>query len=267
MERPRLAPWRKAALAEVHRLASVHARAVDGVSSQGGTPGLSDGTPAGTTCNAPVNLLSLYPTLTELTGLPAKEDNDAPSLVPLLRNADAEWPHVSITYLGRPGNYGLSARQFRYIHYDNGDEELYDIESDPHEWTNLATNADFSAKLAELKSYAPSKFAEYENASVGSLPKLKWYPSNDQELPASKPDGNKFNVVISNQSGQPAKVSLMDVAGGPQPYGTLETAWSKPYETRPGEVWLISDATGEPRGYFRIGDRPAHAVIPPKHPD
>lgn len=49
-----------------------------------GTPGLPQGTTDGTVCSKPVNLLSLFPTLTALAGLPAKTDNDGPSLVPLL---------------------------------------------------------------------------------------------------------------------------------------------------------------------------------------
>ena len=75
------------------------------------------GTAAGAICTRPVNLLSLFPTLTELAGVPAKETNDGPSLVPLLKNPDAEWPHVSLTHLGEPGSFGLSAENWRYIQY------------------------------------------------------------------------------------------------------------------------------------------------------
>lgn len=227
-----------------------------------GTTGLPQGTVAGTSCDAPVNLLSLYPTLTELSGLPQKETNDGPSLVPLLKNADADWPHASITYLGRPGNYGLSGRRFRYIAYDNGDEELYDIKTDRYEWANLATKPEFAGKLSELKSHVPKKFATYVNASVDSLPLLKWHSLNDGKVPASKPEGDKFNILISNKSGQPARVFWMDRSGKPRSYGTLETGWRKPYQTRPGAVWMIADPVGEPRGYFTVGDRTAHALIP-----
>ncbi|MFT4638217.1 MAG: arylsulfatase A-like enzyme [Verrucomicrobiales bacterium] len=51
-----------------------------------GVPGLPEGTTPSGLCSRPVNLLSLFPTLTELCGLPAKNDNDEPSLVPLLKN-------------------------------------------------------------------------------------------------------------------------------------------------------------------------------------
>ena len=226
------------------------------------TIGLTSGTKAGTVCDAPVNLLSLFPTLAELSGLPPKEDNDGPSLVPLLRDPKAEWPHVSATYLGRPGNIGISARRFRYIGYDNGDEELYDIENDRYEWKNLAPDVAFADKLAELKRYVPSEFAEYVGASVASLPKLKWVSLSGKMAPASKPDGDKFNVVFSNQAGRPMKVFWINRQGEPRPYGTLETGWSKPYQTRPGAVWMISDANEHPLGYFTVGDRTAHAVIP-----
>ena len=55
---------------------------------------------------------------------------------------------------------------------------------------------------------------------------------------------------------------LVNRQGEPKPYGTLETGWSKPQQTRPGAVWMIADANDKPLGYFTIGDRTAHAVIP-----
>jgi arylsulfatase A-like enzyme len=227
-----------------------------------GTTGLPAGTTRGTTCDAPVNLLSLFPTLTDLCGLPAKASSDGPSLLPLLKDANADWPHVSITYLGRPGNVGISGKRFRYIRYANGDEELYDIESDRFEWENLATKPEYADKLTELRAQVPKHFTEYVGASVASLPKLNWTPLSGESAPPSKPDGNKLNVVFSNQSGRPVRVFWMNRQGQAKPYGTLETAWSKPYQTRPGAVWMITDASEEPLGYFTVGDRAARAVIP-----
>ena len=62
-------------------------------------PGLPAGTNAGVRCDQPVDLLSLFPTLTDLSGVPARKDNDGPSLVPLLKNAQSDWRHVGITYM------------------------------------------------------------------------------------------------------------------------------------------------------------------------
>ncbi len=56
------------------------------VPAGGAAPGLADGTKPGSVCDRPVNLLSLFPTLAELAGLPQKPGCDGPSLVPLLRD-------------------------------------------------------------------------------------------------------------------------------------------------------------------------------------
>ncbi|MCM2373231.1 sulfatase-like hydrolase/transferase [Aporhodopirellula aestuarii] len=232
-----------------------------------GAPGLPRGTVAGTKCNAPVNLLSLFPTLTQLSGLPADATHDGPSLVPLLDSPNAQWPHASITYLGRPGNFGVSGRRFRYIHYDNGDEELYDIETDRYEWNNLAPKHEFANRIAELKAHLPKEFAEYANNNSGeSLPDLKWTPFNGTDKLVSQPKGDKFEVRVSNEAGEPIKIFSIDSQGEKHSYGTLETGWSKPYETRSGTVWLVANAEGQPFGYFTVGDQAAHAVVPMPNP-
>ena len=46
-------------------------------------------------CTRPVQLLDLYPTLTELCELPRNKMNEGHSLVTLLKNPAAQWPHAS----------------------------------------------------------------------------------------------------------------------------------------------------------------------------
>lgn len=227
-----------------------------------GTPGLPQGTKAGTTCNEPVNLLSLYPTLTQLADLPDKKRNDGPSLLPLLEDPQAEWPHVSITYIGKPGSYGLSDKRWRYIEYENGDNELYDIESDRYEWVNLATNSENSELIASLRAHAPTEYAKFVAASDESLPKLKWHPADDSVPPNSNPDGNKFDVVFSNKRNDPVKVYWMTRQGKRKSFGTMQAGWRRPYKTRPGTVLLITDLYENIIGYFRVGDRTSHAIVP-----
>ncbi len=50
-----------------------------------------------------------------------------------------------------PGNHALNTRDWRYLRYANGDEELYDIANDPHEWHNLARDENHRPRLTEMQ--------------------------------------------------------------------------------------------------------------------
>ena len=231
-----------------------------------GVPGLKAGTNAGTISSKPVNLLSLFPTLTELCGLPRHPDSDGPSLVPLLGNPEADWDHVSVTHLGEAGSYGLSTVGWRLIHYANGDEELYDVANDPFEWTNLAEDPEHAAQRDRLRAAAPKTFAKKVPPSEDSLTKLKWHPVTDEPVPASKPDGNPFRVVFINKRDTPVELYWMDRSGKPKSYGGIEAGKRKRQQTRPGAVWQIADEAETPLGYFVVDDRTAQAIVPPVDP-
>ena len=226
-----------------------------------GAPGLPAGTRPGT-CSKPVNLLSLFPTLLDLSGLPAQSHHDGPTLLPLLRDPASEWSHVSLTHLAEPGSFGLSAEDWRYIRYAEGGEELYDVQADPHEWNNLATHAAHAGKLAQLRGLAPTSFAPKPVTKDESLPALTWHPAGDMSPPASRPDGNTFDVVFINRSGAAVTLHWLDREGNPRTYGEILPGDRRRQQTRPGATWLITDAAGKPLGYFLIGDRAARAVIP-----
>ena len=52
-------------------------------------------------------------------------------------------------------NHAVSSERYRYIVYSDGSEELYDLETDPHEWTNRAMDPALSAVKAELMDGLP----------------------------------------------------------------------------------------------------------------
>ncbi len=224
---------------------------------------LPEGTQPGTRCDAPVNLLSLFPTLTELCELPAKVACDAPSLLPLLKDANADWPYLSVTYLATPGTYSISGQTHRYIHYHDGSEELYDIQSDPYEWTNLATRTESANRLAEFREVAPTEFATRIAPSVESLTELTWHPVTNGNAPPSKPDGNPFPVYFENRRNTEVELFWMDTLGGKKSYGRIGPEARMEQQTRPGAVWMIADADSQqPLGHFIIDDRSAKAIIP-----
>lgn len=227
-----------------------------------GTQSLPEGTkPA--KCDRPVNLISLFPTVLELSGLPARAENDGPSLLPLLKDPNGAWSHPSITYLDQPGSFGLSADRWRYIHYANGEEELYDIENDPYEWTNLVHSEDHADRLSDLRKLAPKEFAPKPPVKVESLEELPWVRLAEGETaPPSKPDGNVFPVHFFNQTDASVELYWMDREGGKKRYAVIPKGETVQQPTRPGAVWMIAREDGRALGYFRVDDRTARAIIP-----
>lgn len=224
---------------------------------------LPNGTQAGTVCDAPVNLLSLFPTLTQLCGLPEKAACDGPSLVPLLKDSNAPWPHYSVTYMATPETYSISGRTHRYIHYRDGSEELYDIQQDPYEWINLATLSDSANRLAEFRRAAPAAFAPRVEPSFESLTELRWHPASSETAPPSRPDGNPFVVYFENKRVTQVELYWMDREGAKKSYGQIASGARKQMQTRPGAVWMIADAESQtPLGYFIVDDRTAKAIVP-----
>lgn len=112
------------------------------------------GVTKGGRCKSPVELLDMYPTLVELCGLPARNDLEGHSLVPQLRDAKAprEWPAITSH---NQGNHGIRTVNWRYIHYADGTEELYDLARDPHEWTNVVADPKHATVLAEHRRWLP----------------------------------------------------------------------------------------------------------------
>lgn len=108
----------------------------------------------GVRCGKPAELLDLFPTLIELGGLAAKTGLEGHSLVPQLRDPNAPRPWPAITTHNQ-GNHGVRTERWRFIHYADGSEELYDMEKDPDELTNLASRSDQSEILSELRKWIP----------------------------------------------------------------------------------------------------------------
>jgi arylsulfatase A-like enzyme len=105
-------------------------------------------------CSQPVELLDLYPTLIELCGLPPKNGLEGHSLVPQLKAATSSRPWPAITTHNQ-GNHAIRTEKWRYIRYADGSEELYNHESDPNEWKNLAKSAAHSLIKSNLAGWLP----------------------------------------------------------------------------------------------------------------
>ncbi|MGZ0654585.1 sulfatase [Coraliomargarita sp. W4R72] len=126
----------------------------------------------GQQCSRPISLIDIYPTLNDYCNLPMPSQGlDGHSLRPFLEMPEmGQWEGPDFAFcswMGPPtaqqrstpyikaeaANQHLAvvSDRYRYIRASNGKEELYDHRSDPNEWTNQATNPEYSDILKQMQ--------------------------------------------------------------------------------------------------------------------
>ena len=96
-------------------------------------------------------LVDLYPTLAELAGIKPTAPLDGVSLAPVLDNPSASVKDAAFTQT--QNGYAVRTVRWRYIEWGAGQDgvQLYDMEHDSGETTNLAQDARHAATVADLK--------------------------------------------------------------------------------------------------------------------
>jgi arylsulfatase A-like enzyme len=106
-------------------------------------------------CDRTVDYMSIYPTLVDLCGLPTPTHVQGKSVRALLANPQMPWNQPAVTTY-RQNNHTVRSETWRYTHYSDGGEELYDETKDPYEWTNLAKQSgEGDAVKKDLGRYLP----------------------------------------------------------------------------------------------------------------
>ncbi len=118
-------------------------------------PGVGEGQKV----TSPAELLDMYPTLGELAGLPPQPGLEGHSLVPQLNDPNAPRPWPAMTTHNHD-NHGIRTENWRYVHYADGSEELYDMVNDPNEWVNLVDDPEHLAVLDEHRAMLPPPSAK-----------------------------------------------------------------------------------------------------------
>lgn len=123
-------------------------------------------TTPGSRSDAMIELVDIFPTLTELTQCNGPSHLQGTSIVPLLRDPTAthakEYAY-SVVSRGECLGYAVRNQQWRYGKWPSG-EELYDLSNDPNERHNLANEPARETKLKELRRVLTEKKATAANA-------------------------------------------------------------------------------------------------------
>jgi arylsulfatase A-like enzyme len=101
--------------------------------------------------------MGIYPTLTDLWGLPTPGHVEGRSLRQLLGDPTAPWDHPALTTY-RYRNHAVRTEGWCCIRYADGGEELDDEAADPYEWTNLAGDPRPAATKAGLAKALPARY-------------------------------------------------------------------------------------------------------------
>ena len=141
-------------------------------------PGL---TRAGVRCDRIVDYMCIYPTLMDLCGLPVPGHVQGESIRKILADPAAPWDKPALTTY-RYKNHAVRSPEWRYIRYENGDEELYDEVKDPYEWTNLAGKSEYASKKRELARWLPKE----DHADIGGAPRAGAEPGMPVEQKKAK---------------------------------------------------------------------------------
>lgn len=106
-------------------------------------------TKAGTRNNQPISHVDIYPSLCDFAGVPKPDYLEGRSILPLLKDPSATRDFAFLSY--GPQNTAAQSERYRYIRYEDGSEELYDHQKDPHEWTNLIGNKKYQAMRKKMR--------------------------------------------------------------------------------------------------------------------
>ncbi len=117
--------------------------------------------PKGKRVNALTEFVDIYPTLSDLCGLPLTSDLEGMSMVPLMEDPNAKWKTAAFSQYPRPKKmmgYSMRTDQYRYTEWIEIKtkvvkySELYDLKNDPLAKENIVEkpeNKELVAKLHE----------------------------------------------------------------------------------------------------------------------
>ncbi|NNE92134.1 MAG: sulfatase [Verrucomicrobiales bacterium] len=117
------------------------------------------GVKGGQTLDPVVANIDVAPTLLDAAGLPVPDHMDGASFLPLAKGESIEWRDYLLyeyywerNYPQTPTMHAVVGDRFKYVRYHGvwDVDELYDLQADPEEKTNLINHPDYAATVEKL---------------------------------------------------------------------------------------------------------------------
>ena len=117
--------------------------------------------PAGVTIDSVVSNLDIAPTILGIAGVEAPDYFDGRSFANMMQGKEQEWSNEmvyeyywDVTFPQTPTTFAIRTDRYKYISYQGvwDLEELYDLEQDPTESTNLVFSEEHAEILGDLRA-------------------------------------------------------------------------------------------------------------------
>ncbi len=122
------------------------------------------------TCNTFVELLDLYPTIAELAGLKPSKHIQGKSLVKTINNPKRSVRNMAFSVTQGGQSFLLRNNKWAYIQYDENASsgiELFDMQKDPKQYTNLANNPAHAKTVAYFQKKLKKKLKQIRKNDLG----------------------------------------------------------------------------------------------------
>lgn len=122
------------------------------------------------TCNSFVELLDLYPTIAEMAGIKSAEHIQGKSLVKTFKNPNHEVRELAFSVSQGGKSFLLRSEKWAYIQYDEDASsgiELFDMENDPKQFTNLAADPNYGETVAYFQKKLKQKLEKVRTNDLG----------------------------------------------------------------------------------------------------
>ncbi|MDC1490262.1 sulfatase [bacterium] len=96
-------------------------------------------------------LVDLYPTCTDLLGLPSDQEIVGKSLLPILKNPETTVRDTALSlhheHHIKDKGAGIRSTEWAYMNFGEHGEVLYDMVKDPHQYTNVINDPEYAAAV------------------------------------------------------------------------------------------------------------------------
>ena len=120
--------------------------------------------------NSFTELIDLYPTLADLAGLDYPKTIQGKSLKPLLENPNKKVRNMAFSVSQGGKSFLIRTEKWAYIQYNedaSAGMELFDMENDPKQFSNLAYDPAYTKPLKEMQAKLSKKLAEVRKNDLG----------------------------------------------------------------------------------------------------